>query len=90
MPVDGRFVPAPGLQLRSWGESCDVVFDPTSGMTHRIAAAPAELIRWLMERGTAADARSAATEFGDLAEPLTVAGWLHDLLALGLLWRVEA
>jgi hypothetical protein len=76
--------------MLSWGESSDVVFDPASGLTHRIAAAPSELLRWLGGQAGPQDEAAAWAEFEGIAEPALVDHWIAELLALGLLRRVPA
>ena len=86
----GRLAPAADLRVLTWGESSDVFFDPASGLTHRVAAAPSELLRWLGGQAGPLDEAAARAEFDGIAEPELVDRWITELLALGLLRRVPA
>jgi hypothetical protein len=81
------FVAAPGLLIHSWGESCDLVYLPSAGTTHRVAAATAELLRWLRDSGKAASQAEVATLLEGVFDPAQSAQLIDELVAIGLLWR---
>jgi hypothetical protein len=78
------YEPAPGLLLRRWGESADIVFVPGLNSTHLVDAVAGEVIARLQTRPHSSAAlaeSSAADNLDDLLSHLLNSGLVREHLA---------